>query len=249
MPSFRRRLLIHAAPQVPAATYRAVLEDDFHHFRVELVLHGGKITAAQGTAIRFPYSMCPSAAAQLEQLVGHEAMSCAHSVMRMVDPGQQCTHLLELAGLAAAVAALGLKQRHYEIDVPLRVDGRTQARLSRDGLPLLCWDIDDLQITGPAPYTDLALGQGMARWALANLSEDEAEAALVLRRCAVISRGKGLPLDEQVHARPTGACFAQQVERAPLASRQIGSTWDFSTTPDRLCVDDQDWLAFRDGAA
>eukprot|EP01038_Epipyxis_sp_PR26KG_P003145 gene3145-4459_t len=51
---------------------------------------------------------------------------------------------------------------------------------------------------------------------------------LVLRRGAAISMGKGKPLDAQVHAVATGRCYAQQAERAPLALRQVGSTWDFT---------------------
>jgi hypothetical protein len=161
-----------------------------------------------------------------------------------VDPGEQCTHLLDLAGLACAAVSRGLVQRRYDIEVPLRVGGKTQATLARDGCPLLAWEVQDLGITGPAPYAGVSLRHGMAQWALANLAEDEAEAALVLRRCTVISLGKGKPLDLQVHAVPTGACFAQQPQRAPTALRQVGSTWDFSERAAALCADDEAWLRF-----
>jgi len=56
--------------------------------------------------------------------------------------------------------------------------------------------------------------------------------------------GKGKPLDEQVHALATGRCFAQQPERATLALRQLGSTWDFSGRAEALCADDETWLDF-----
>jgi hypothetical protein len=72
-----------------------------------------------------------------------------------------------------------------------------------------------------------------------------AEAALVLRRCAVISVGKNRPLDAQKHARLSGACYVQQPERAPLALRQVGSTWNFTWQPGQLCRDDLDWIAFK----
>lgn len=245
MPVFRRRILIATDPLEAGVRYRAALEDDFHHFRVELVVRGGRITSLRGEAPRHPYSLCPSAAEQLQLLVGTTPEASAHAVMRLVDPGQQCTHMLELSGLAIAAAARALRQRRYDIEVPLRVEGRTQATLDRDGTRLLAWDIQDLDIEGPPPYSGIGLRQGMARWALAHLSEDMAEAALVLRRCAVISMGKNRPLDAQRHAKLTGACYVQQQERAPLALRQVGSTWNFTWRPDQLCRDDQDWMAFK----
>jgi Protein of unknown function (DUF2889) len=223
---------------------RAALEDDFHHFRVELHTRRGRISAIEAQVPRRPYSLCPSAAQPLQQLVGTPLTSQAHTLTQAVDPREQCTHLLDLAGLACALAARGLSQRRYDISVPLRVAGHTQANLARDCMPLLSWDVQDLTITGPARYAGVDLRQGMARWALTHLPEDEAEAALVLRRCAVISLGKGKPLDEQVHALATGRCFAQQPERAPLALRQLGSTWDFSGRAEALCADDEAWLDF-----
>lgn len=245
MPLFRRRILVATDPKEIGTRYRAALEDDFHHFRVELVVRDGLIASLRGEAPRHPYSLCPAAADELQLLVGTAPEASSHAVMRKVDPSRQCTHLLELSGLAAAAAARALQQRRYDIEVPLRVEGRTRATLDRDGIRLLDWDVQDLEIEGPPPYSGIGLRQGMARWALTHLTEDMAEAALVLRRCAVISMGKNRPLDAQRHARSTGACYAQQPERAPHAIRQVGSTWNFTWQPDQLCRDDQDWIAFK----
>ncbi|MBS3912329.1 MAG: DUF2889 domain-containing protein [Hydrogenophaga sp.] len=245
MPLFRRRILIATDPMEIGIRYRAALEDDFHHFRVELVVRDGLIASLHAQAPRHPYSLCPSAADQLQQLVGTVPATSAHAVMRQVDASQQCTHMLELSGLTAAAAARALQERRYDIEIPLRVDGRTHATLDRDGTRLLAWDVQDLEIEGPPPYSGIGLRQGMARWALSHLSEDMAEAALVLRRCAVISMGKNRPLDAQRHAQLSGACYAQQPEQAPLALRQVGSTWNFTWQPDQLCRDDQDWIAFK----
>lgn len=245
LPVFRRRIRMHSQSQGDAVLrVRAALEDDFHHFRVELQCAGNRIVAISAQAPRHPYSLCPSAALPLQQLVGTALTSQAHALSRAIDPSQQCTHLLDLAGLACALAARGLSRRVYDIAVPMRVGGRTQARLSRDGTPLLVWEVQDLALIGPMPYAGVDLRVGMARWAWANLSDDEAEAALVLRRCTTISLGKGKPLDEQVHAQATGRCFVQQPERAPLALRQVGSTWDFTNDEPALCTDDEAWLAF-----
>jgi hypothetical protein len=88
----------------------------------------------------------------------------------------------------------------------------------------------------------------MARWAFNNLSEEEAEAALLLRRCTQISLGRLNNLDAQVHASSTGRCYSQQPARAKQALRIKGSTWDFSEAASALCIDDQNWLAGREEA-
>lgn len=242
---FRRRILIATDPLAAGTRYRASLEDDFHHFRVELVVRDGLIASLHAEAPRHPYSLCPWAADQLQLLVGTAPKTSSHAVMRQVDASQQCTHMLELSGLTAAAAARAVPQRSYDIKVPLRVEGRTQATLDRDGTQLLVWDVQNLDIEGPPPFNGVGLRRGMARWALTHLDEDMAEAALVLRRCAVISIGKNRPLDAQKHAKLTGACYAQQPERAPLALRQVGSTWNFTWQPGQLCRDDLDWIAFK----
>ncbi|MDZ4294521.1 MAG: DUF2889 domain-containing protein, partial [Hydrogenophaga sp.] len=105
---FRRRILIATDPLRTGTRYRAALEDDFHHFRVELVVRDGLIASLHAEAPRHPYSLCPSAADQLQQLVGTAPETSAHAVMRQVDASQQCTHMLELSGLAAAAAARAL---------------------------------------------------------------------------------------------------------------------------------------------
>ncbi|MNV97966.1 hypothetical protein D3C71_1931600 [compost metagenome] len=73
-----------------------------------------------------------------------------------------------------------------------------------------------------------------------------AEAALLLRRCTLISMGRAYNLDEQVHAMSTGLCYSQQSERAEQALRMKGSTLDFSDKPLKLCAQDQKWLRQRD---
>ena len=77
------------------------------------------------------------------------------------------------------------------------------------------------------------------------LNIDDAEAALILRRCAMISNGRGQPLDAQISAEPWGRCFSQQPDRAPTALRVRGSTWDFTGRVEALCADDQGWIAFQ----
>jgi hypothetical protein len=248
MLQFRRRVGIHSTGDTQGEV-RACLEDDFHHFRVRIVHVNGKIQHVEGWAVRHPYSTCPLAANQLTHLVDAPLNGLAHSVMRVTDRSAQCTHLMELAGLAIAAAARSIAQRWYDIAVPRRVAGRTLATLDRDGQRVLAWELVDTTITAPAPFQGVSLRKGMAAWALANLSGDEAEAALVLRRCALISLGRAINLDAQVHAEPTGRCFVQQPERALQGLRIAGSIIDFSEAAKDLCATDREWLMLRDEAA
>jgi Protein of unknown function (DUF2889) len=243
---FRRRVGIHSAGDAARGETRACLEDDFHHFRVRVDHVDGKVQQVDGWAVRHPYSTCPLAANQLSRLVNTPLNGLAHSVMRVTNPSEQCTHLIELAGLAIAAAARSISQRWYDIAVPGRVAGRTLATLDRDGSRMLAWELLDTTITGPAPFKGVSLREGMAAWALAHLPEEEAEAALILRRCALISLGRAKNLDAQVHAEPTGRCFVQQPERAAQGLRRVGSIVDFSAAARDLCATDREWLALRD---
>ncbi|MBA1204359.1 DUF2889 domain-containing protein [Pseudomonas capeferrum] len=238
MTVFRRRIDIIAN----ADHVRAALEDDFHHFRVWASHRAGKVTAIGGEALRYPYSLCPQACDQLQALVGMPLARIAHSVTRQTDASHQCTHLLDLAGLAIATAARGTCQRHYEIQVGARIDGRTRAIVTRDDGQALSWEVKGTMIEGPPPYAGVNLREGMARWALNTLNEETAEAALLLRRCTLISMGRAYNLDEQVHAVSSGRCYSQQPERAEQAARMKGSTLDFSDEPQALCAQDQAWL-------
>ncbi|WP_421912030.1 DUF2889 domain-containing protein [Marinobacter sp.] len=236
---FRRRIEINAVSQ---DEIRATLEDDFHHFRVAIRYANGKVTDVHGFADRYPYSACPAAADPLKSLVGMELSEIAHSVTRYTDARHQCTHMLDLAGLVIANANRQSDKLLYDIVVPMRVNDKTKAELRRNGKPYLTWNVEKTIITSPPPYDGVDLNHGMARWAIDHLSPEESEAALVLRRSVIISRGRERNLDLQEHARPLGVCFSQQPVRAEQAIRVKGSTLDFTNAPELLCAEDETWL-------
>jgi Protein of unknown function (DUF2889) len=242
---FRRRIIISNWPGETQTLTRAALEDDFHHFRVEVTSVAGHVSQVRGEALRKPYTLCSNAIDRLTALVEMPLSLSSHEVTRATDPSEQCTHLLELAGLAIAAAARGTLRRQYDVTVPERIADRTHPTLDRDGEPYLEWAVLGTVIEEPARYAGISIYHGMARWALGTLPADEAEAALVLRRATGISKGRGVNLDAQVHAKPTGNCFVQQPHRAPHAIRVIGSTLDFATRPVDLCADDLGWLDFN----
>lgn len=172
MTVFRRRVDIIAHHVDGTGEVRAALEDDFHHFRVWVRHHEGEVTAIGGEALRYPYSMCPQACGQLQQLLGMKLDCIAHSVTRQADASHQCTHLFDLAGLAIAAAARGTLERRYDINIGQRIANRTRATLIRDGDEDLTWDVNGTMIEGPSPYSGINLREGMARWALKALGEE-----------------------------------------------------------------------------
>jgi len=242
---FRRSIELRCRQTPQGWEARAALEDDFHHFRVMVRCAAEQVQSVAGETIRHPYSLCPGAAGQLAQLAGMKLDCVAHSVTRVADATQQCTHMLELAGLAIALVARRDERRSYRIAVPRRVQENTVATLARNSVPMLTWHVAQDYITAPAPYAGVPLRAGMARWALQALEPENAEAALVLRRAVVISRGREIDQDARAHAEANSTCFVQQPARAPLARRMVGSTWDFTSTPDALCALDARWLAWQ----
>ena len=224
---------------------RAVVEDDFHHFRVTIRARKGRVSEAFSTAPRHPTVLCPTAGSRLVDLIGMPLSAVSAAVMQRTDARTQCTHMIDLAGLAVSALARGIARRNYAVEVPDRVDGRTHAQLHRDGEIVLQWEVDGQTIIGPKPFAGIGIGSGFTGWARDNLSLDEAEAALVLRRGVFISGGRGIDLDAPGRATgPMGGCWVWQPDRAPLATRMVGSTLDFTGRREVLARDDQAWLAF-----
>ncbi len=242
MDLFRRRIDIVSNGTPEHGETRSVLEDDFHHFRVAVAYRDGIVSNVSGSALRNPYSVCPAAGAELVSLHGMALNPVANSVTRQTNARLQCTHMLDLAGLAVAAAARHIARRTYEVEVPRRNGDATSGLLLRDGVRLLEWQITGETIMAPPAFAGIHLKEGLARWALNNLSEDQAEAALILRRCLIISRGRERNLDLVATASPTGNCFAQQPQRAQLAIRIVGSTLDLRHRHAQLAQDDQRWL-------
>ena len=101
------------------------------------------------------------------------------------------------------------------------------------------------RIAAPAPYAGVDLNHGFTAWARDLPTLDEAEAALVLRRAVFISAGRGVNLDAPGRTTgPRGGCWVWQPERAEQATRNIGSTLDFTARPEALTRDDRAWLDF-----
>ena len=219
---------------------RGDLEDDFHRFGLTLHHDGERVTAVEGDAERFPWTTCPSAVEPLRSVAGARISRRLTELGEHVAARSNCTHLFDLAGLAiahAARAAAGTRQ--YDVAIPDRTRTLTSPQLERDGEVVLRWDLDGTTITGPAPYDGIALRAGFLAWAEATLDDEEAEAAIVLRRACDISFGRSMDLDVYDTAADLGdimlgTCHSFQPGTIEVGLRNKGQTRDFSSDADLL---------------
>ena len=242
---FRRRVaIVTRAVADGSAQARCVVEDDFHHFRVIVSARNGAVTAVSHQALRTPNTLCDAAGGRLGELVGMVLDPASSAVVGAADQFQQCTHQFDLAGLGVAALALGRPRRVYDVTVPDRVGERTRAVLAADGVDALVWDVEDMTVLGPEPYSGRSLGAGFTRFTR-SLPQEEAEAALVMRRALFVSRGRGVNFDEIGQRGPVGGCWAWQPERMDRLRRQPENRRDFTEMAGHLLLGDDDWLEFR----
>lgn len=236
MGTYRRRIRLRC-PGIGQVT--AELEDDFHHFRVLLGHDGSSVTSVAGEAIRFPWTTCPSASTELQGLVGAALPHRATGIASIIRARANCTHLYDLAGLALAQAG-GRPDRLYDVAVPDRDEsGTTTASIACNGEPVLTWKATWREIVDPPPFVGVALRGSFIAWADADLPDDLAEAAVILRRAMDISMGRLMDLDQRPTAADVGhpmegTCYTFSAERMPVAFRVRGSTRDFSEGPEAL---------------
>jgi len=220
---YRRRVKIDPKP----GRVSAWLEDDFHHFGVELVHDGHTVQSVATHAPRYPWSTCPAAGTLLAARFKGAALA---SFGAGEDQNQHCTHIYDLA-MAAARHALDDKPTVYDISL---ADDRGEgacAELRVDGALTLRW------IMGPAGGRDGVPGgdhKAFGEWTR-GLGPDLKEAGLMFRRGVMVAGGRRLDLKSYKTASEIGAkgaCYTFQPERAVQSKRILGAIRDFSHTPD-----------------
>lgn len=233
--SFRRRVRLDV-PTPGVAT--GALEDEMHHYRVEVEYDRGIVTAIDGDDVRVPWAICSGSLAPLSELVDTPLQRSMIAVIDRVDPTQQCTHLLDLAALVIGHAASGRPARQLDAEVPDWSEPPFTAHLSVDGLAVLDWTIDGSYTITSAPYEGVSIKGGFTRWCEANLDPDTAEAALFLQRAAWMSPARQLDLEAYPRVAEsgirTGVCWSTQPERIELAIRNRGTLRDYGPSGDEL---------------
>lgn len=204
---------------------RAEVEDDFHNFVVTLRHESGRIIAVETESPRHPWTTCPAAGAFLASRL--EGMRLG-DVAATPSPLSHCTHMLDLAIVAAAHARDDSAGR-FDMFVGDAEGARRVAELWRDGRCVLRWQLDgDLIVAGAAVGRQL---RRLREWIAAEPSWLEAPARL-LRRAIFISAGRIHDYEHLATAadspRQLGACFTYQPDRAPSARPMRGSKRDFT---------------------
>jgi hypothetical protein len=238
---FRRRLrMVNLSPTHAAGE----LEDDFHHFRVDVHHDGATIERADGRFFRGPWTVCADAPDPLRAIEGNALTHSSTGIGAYTPARENCTHLFDLTGLVVAHATRGDAVRQYDIELtdPAGPRRASRATIWRDGVVVLEWRIEDSEIVAPAPWPDAPLRRGFIGWAEANLEPDTAEAAIALRRIIDIAIGRGGNLDEvqsaaQVGDVMMGKCQAFSPTKIELGRRNRGSARHFRDHPDLLLAD------------
>lgn len=238
--TYRRRVLVRRDGERAWGE----LEDDFHHFRVELTHDGTAVIDVAGSGVRSPWTTCLGAGEPLLALIG-TALAVGPLALSHLDARRNCTHMFDLAGLVVTHAARGDDgERVYDVAIDDQTSdtGERNARLWRDGELVLDWRLAGRTVLAPADWVDAPLWDRFIPWAGRELDADLGEAAVALRRACDIAMGRQADLDlfdsaAELEHGMSGICHSFQPETAPLAIRHKGSGRDFTDHGDLLLAD------------
>lgn len=217
---FRRRFRITPSESVVIAE----VEDDIHHMIVCIEHDGQRAVKVDAEQPRAPWTTCPGAIEALKETF--EGLELAAFASRAGKKKQNCTHLYDLAILAAARAHdSGVLQ--YDVYVSDPVEGRRKAEIWCKDRQLFCWTIADMEIVEPSELAGKGLFE-LNDWLRSLSSEGEQEAARVLRWASLVANGRILPFEEQSDAlKMPPNCYTFQPDKAVVAKR-VGRVRDFS---------------------
>ena len=208
------------------------LEDDFHHFRVELTHDSDNVLSLSGIVLRAPWSTCSEADQPLQKIVGKPLSSDSTAIGNYATPTSNCTHLFDLTGLAISHSMQDEVDCQYDLMVTDPLDEKQELRLWKNGELLLDWLIQEGIIISPKDWEGVSLVGKFIAWAKDNLDPLTAEAAIALRRMTHISTGHGINLDKleigtEHTDGPIGRCYTYSTEVLIRAKRMRGTVRDF----------------------
>jgi hypothetical protein len=207
---------------------RAEMGDDVHHFAVTLEHRGGVISSARTETIRAPWSTCAGAELTLARLAGKPL-----AFPLPFDPPQaryeNCTHMLDLANLAAGRAGESNFERRYRFEAFLKGPRAAQATLWRDGEQELDWKIGKGIVVSDDEHNGRPLSD-LSAW-LGSQAIDAAEPISIMRRAIHIAGSRAVDLDAFRTAKEMGSLPATCHTLLPgiieQAKRNTGTFVDF----------------------
>jgi hypothetical protein len=194
----RRVQLIEPGP----GRVTAEVEDDYHRFFVELSHDGERITGVRTESKRHPWTTCPSAG---DHLAARLTGAALREVEGREEPLTHCTHMLDLAILAAAHAG-DSEPTLYEMLVDDPDVSPRSAVLRRNGAEVLRWLIDGTALVAPGMMAGRDLRM-LKHW-IGEIDPALREPARVLRRGAYIARGRGFDFSQLTTASAVSAVMA-----------------------------------------
>lgn len=219
LPGFRRRFIVTPASNRVSSE----VEDDYHCMGVTIHHDGLRATKVEAAMQRAPWTTCPGAVARLEQTFTGVPLE---GFATRGEKRTNCTHLHDLAVLAAAHAA-DHDSLIYDILVSDPIEGRRQTELRRDGRRVLGWVEVDGRIIEPEALAGVSF-ERMRPW-MDSLDGAGQEAARLLRWGTILAHGRTIPWERQSDSSrlPVGNCYTFQPDRITQAKR-IGVIRDFS---------------------
>ncbi len=219
MPGFRRRFRITPG----AKSVHGAVEDDYHCMAVTIHHDGTTATAIEPVMERAPWTICPGAIGTLQATFTGVALA---EFAARGEKRENCTHLHDLAVLAAAHAA-DQSPLVYDILVSDPIEGRRRAELRRNGTAVLGWVDAQHIIVEPAELAGVRIDK-LRPW-IESQDAPGQEAARLLQWGAILAHGRSRPLQDQSDARSMGVdrCYTFQSRRVASAQR-IGTIRDFS---------------------
>jgi len=166
------------------------LADNFHEMRCTIAHEAGMITGISTETVRIPTTACPTAAEQIQALVGLAIDTPAREFYRDGRARRHCTHMLDLVVMAIGHAATFPSQVRYEASVPDEVDAPVVITIRRDGQLVHSWLIRHGTIIEPADLRGRTLDKGFAAWASVTFDVDALEAATMLARTWLVAIGR-----------------------------------------------------------
>ena len=219
LPGFRRRFIVTPASNRVSSE----VEDDYHCMGVTIHHDGLRATKVEAAIQRAPWTTCPGAVARLEQTFTGVPLE---GFATRGEKRTNCTHLHDLAVLAAAHAA-DHDSLIYDILVSDPIEGRRQTELRRDGRRVLGWVEVDGRIVEPEALAGVSV-EKLRPW-IDSLDSAGQEAARLLRWGTILAHGRTIPWERQSDSSrlPVGNCYTFQPDRITQAKR-IGVIRDFS---------------------
>jgi hypothetical protein len=234
--AYRRKLHIHAGER----EVRVALEDSNHAFRLSLSHDGRHVTDMAVDTVRFPFVTCREAAEPLRRLLGCPLDEDTAALRNRLVPGDNCTHLHDMALLALAHAGQPGTERLYEIFVADEQDGVTLARITCDGTVIHEWRIRDRAVVQPAALAGRPMMRGFYAWVAQTYSGLALEAAMALQRGFFVAQSRRMSnrpaVDNPATAdmMPDGSCYSYNHTVVQRALRVEGSVWDLTDRPELL---------------